>query len=52
MRLFLFGALIGGVSAFLFVAMISAQAYDEKDRQLKYLQKGLENQAREQSNDY
>lgn len=45
MGLFWFGALCGGVTMFLTMVLVSAQAVDEKERQIEYLKKQLRLQA-------
>jgi hypothetical protein len=45
MNLFLFGALIGAVTMFMTMVIISSQAVDEKNRQIIYLRRQLKEQA-------
>ena len=41
MNLFWFGVLIGGVTMFMSMTLVFAQAVDEKDRELRYLRRSL-----------
>lgn len=52
MGLFWCGAMIGGVTMFLSMIIIFAQAVDEKERQIKYIKKKLHDMARVYKNDY
>lgn len=52
MGLFWFGALCGGVTMFMSMILIFAQAVDEKERQIKYIKEKLSEMARYYKNDY